>query len=539
MLIITDEILKSAEEYKNNLQKYKEGKIADFKSFSAFMGIYKEGPKDTFMVRPRIPGGVITLEQFKLINEIAKKFAEEKIRFTTRQDIQLHSVKLDYLDKVVDELIRAGLTTKGAGGDSVRNVACSPLSGVTQDEAFDVTPYMLEVCNFMLLDPENLHLPRKYKISFSNSPEDTANASIADIGFIAKMVNEKKGFEVYGVGGLGIGARVSLKLEDFIEENDALYYIQAMRNVFAKEGDRNNRQKARLRFVLQRLGEESFIRIFKEELVKLKEEDNLKLNVEQKFENINKITLEDNVIQDDKIYKNIIFTQKQPGLYSLYIHPQNGNMLTEEVDKVINFLEKLNYKTSIRVTMTQGFYIRDLQQKDVIRLADITTQFTSIYNINNSITCAGPTICNCGINNSQGMLKKITEIFEKESSDIKDALPRIQISGCHNSCGHHQKGLIGVTGKRKRTEDGIVPIYAISFNGRVGSEAAFGEVYGEIPAKKIPKFLLELALLKVSSGSSDFVEFIENSKLGIKDLVLKYSTIETIDADPDLYLDFK
>ena len=162
MLIITDEILKSAEEYKNNLQKYKEGKIADFKSFSAFMGIYKEGPKDTFMVRPRIPGGVITLEQFKLINEIAKKFAEEKIRFTTRQDIQLHSVKLDYLDKVVDELIRAGLTTKGAGGDSVRNVACSPLSGVTQDEAFDVTPYMLEVCNFMLLDPENLHLPRKY-----------------------------------------------------------------------------------------------------------------------------------------------------------------------------------------------------------------------------------------------------------------------------------------------------------------------------------------------------------------------------------------
>lgn len=537
MLTMTNEILKSVEEYKNNLQQYKEGKLKEFKPFSAFMGIYKEGPKDTFMVRPRIPGGVITLDQLKALNEIAKKYAEGKLRFTTRQDIQLHSVKIEDLDKVVDDLIKAGLTTKGAGGDGVRNVACSPLSGVAQDEVFDVTPYMLEVCNYMLIDPENLHLPRKYKISFSNNAKDTANATIADIGFIAKMVDGKKGFEVYGGGGLGVGARLALKLEDFIPDSDALYYIQAMRNVFAKEGDRTNRQKARLRFVVQRLGESDFIQLFKEELQLLKMNDDLKLHINA--DEINSTILKHDRTQLDSPYKNVVIPQKQPGLYSVYIHPQNGNMLAERMDEVIKFLENLDYKTNIRATMTQGFYVRDLQEKDIEGLMQLIKAFSSRYDIDNSITCAGPTICNFGINNSQGMLNQIIQTFESQPADIKEALPKIQISGCYNSCGHHQKGLIGVTGKRKRTNDGIVPTYAISFNGRVGLNATFGQVYGEIPAKKMPEFLLELARLKVNSGHDEFVDFIERKEQEVKDLIALYSSIETIDANPDLYMDFK
>ncbi|MHC1683145.1 MAG: nitrite/sulfite reductase [Clostridiaceae bacterium] len=538
MLNITEDILKSIEVYEDNLQKYKDGVLDNFKSFSAFMGIYKERLTETYMIRPRIPGGVVTLEQLKVISNIAKKYGENKVRFTTRQDIQFHSVKIDYIDKVLNELIEAGLTTKGAGGDSVRNVACSPLSGVSKDDVFDVTPYMKEVANYMLVDPSNLSLPRKYKISFSNSPEDTVNATVSDIGFIAKVVEGKRGFEVYIGGGLGGGARVALKIEDFIEEGEALYYVQALREVFAREGDRTNRSRARLRFVRQRIGDEEFVKVFREELKKVKAEENLKLNIK-----INEDTAIYNLNQEEAIfeekYKNIVFPQKQKGYYSLYIHPQNGNMITDDLDKVLDYLSTLNYEVSIRLSMTQGFYVRDLKVNEVRELINITKVFSSRFNIENSITCAGPTICNFGINHSQGLLYKLIETFKDKTPEVKDTLPRIFLSGCHNSCGAHQKGLIGLTGRKKRTEDGMVPTYTISFNGMVGANIAkFGEVFGEIPAKKLPDFFLELSVIKACSNYKDFTLFIENNKTEVKALIEKYSVIESLSENPDIYSDF-
>jgi sulfite reductase (ferredoxin) len=538
MITITNEILNSIEDFKNKLQQYKEGKFENLKSFSPIMGIYKERLTDTYMIRPRIAGGVTTIKQLESISKIAKKFEGVKIRFTTRQDIQFHSVKVDYLDDMLDELVKIGLITKGAGGDGIRNIACSPLSGVSKDEVFDVTPYMNEVTNYMMKNPENRKLPRKYKIAFSNSPEDTANATIADIGFIAKIVQGKKGFEVYAGGGLGGGARVALKLEDFIDDTEALYYAQAMKQVFEREGDRTNRQKARLRFVVQRLGEEKFIEMFRKELHILKGEQDLYLNLELKEEVI-KNDLEDNELLWENKYENIIYPQRKSGYYSLYIHPRSGDINTNDLDKVLDFLNSLNYEISIRLTMTQGFFVRDLLLKDVERLIAITSNFSSTFNLYNSVTCVGPRVCNFGINNSKGLYNNIIEAFKYTSNDIKSALPRLLIAGCHNSCAQPQKGLIGFIGKRKRTDDGLIPVYSISFNGRVGAGGAkFGKVSGEIPAKKIAEFLLELAQLKVSSSNLDFAYFLENKEVRVIELVTKYSSLESFSANPDLYSDF-
>lgn len=541
MITITEEILKSVEEFKDNLQLFNEGKIEDFKSFTSIMGIYKERLTETYMVRPRIPGGCTTLEQLKKINEIAKKYEGTQIRFTTRQDIQFHSVKIENLGNILDDLIKAGLTTKAAGGDGVRNVACSPLSGVAVDEVFDVTQYMKAVANYMMEDPKNLKLPRKYKIAFSNSLEDTVNATITDIGFIAKIVNGKRGFEVYGAGGLGGGPRVGIKLEDFIDHKDALYYIQAMKQIFEREGDRENRNKARLRFVIQRLGEEAFREMFRIELNKVRAEKDLTLNVDysqeqDEIENIKEV----NIKQWDKKYENRIINQKQKDCYTVYIHPISGNMIIDNLDIILNFLTNLDYKVSIRLTMTQGFFVRDLKESDAKELVDLTQEFSSMFNIDNSVVCAGPKICKFGINNSQGLLKRIIENFKDKPFEAKNALPQILISGCPNSCAQPQKGIIGLIGKRKRTEDGMIPTYSILFNGKAGPDVArFGEVYGEIATKKIPGFFEELAQLKVNSGYEEFARFIENKETEIRELVNKYSTLESISEKPDLYSDFE
>ena len=539
MITITEEILKSVDDFKENLRLYNEGKIENLKSFSSIMGIYKERISDTYMVRPRIPWGCVTLEQLKAISKIAKKYGGNQIRFTTRQDVQFHSVKIENLSNVLDDLIKAQLTTKAAGGDGVRNVACSSLSGVAIDEVFDVTPYMKAVANYMMEDPKNLKLPRKYKIAFSNSLEDTVNATMTDIGFIAKIVGGKRGFEVYSAGGLGGGPRVGIKLEDFIDHKDALYYVQAMKQIFEREGDRTNRHKARLRFVLQRLGEENFREMFRIELNKVRAEKDLILNIDYEREVVEN-SKQRNKKQWDKNYENRIINQKQEGYYSVYIHAQSGDMITDNLDTILDYLTVLDYKVSIRLTMTQGFFVRDLKEKDAERLIDLTCDFSSIFNIDNSVVCAGPKICNFGINNSQGLLKQIIETFKYQSFGIKNALPQLLISGCANSCAQPQKGIIGFIGRKKRTDDGMIPTYSILFNGKVGPNVArFGEVYGEIPAKKIPNFLKELANLKVNSDHIDFVEFIENKETEIRELVIKYSSLESIKENPDLYSDFQ
>ncbi len=521
MIVITEDILQSIEDFKAKLQQYNEGKLDNLKPFASIMGIYKEGPRSTYMIRPRIAGGVTSLEQLRAINQIAKKHGIQ-VRFTTRQVIQFHAVKLEAVSAVLDDLVQCGLITRGAGGDGVRNIACSPLSGVAQDEVFDVTPYVKAVTNYMMKDPENLKLPRKYKVAFSNSEEDTANATIADIGFIAKTVNGQRGFAVYGGGGLGGNARVALKLEDFIADTDALYYGQAMKQVFAREGDRTNRHKARLRFVVQRLGEDGFIRMFQTELKELRKSgQDLKLQIEP--EEVQPGAADKEFPWDDK-YKNAIVPQKQTGCYAVYIHPAKAAISTENLDHLLNFLSGLDYPVSIRLTLTQGFFVRDVKAEDVKGLLEAAAGFSSIFDVENSVSCVGPTICNFGINDSQELLGSILEGFKTAEDALKAALPRILISGCPNSCGQHQKGLIGFTGKRTRTADGVIPTYGLSFDGGVGPGVArFGTAYGDIPAEKIADFLLDLARLKLTAGGGCFSEFIQSQEAEVKKLVAAYS----------------
>lgn len=423
----------------------------------------------------------------------------------------------------------------------MRNIACSPLSGVAIDEIFDVTPYMKAFADYMMKDSNNIKLLRKYKIAFSNSLKDTVNATTTDIGFIAEIVDGKRGFQVYGAGGLGRSPRVGIKLEDFIDHEDVLYYVQAIKQMFEREGDRISNHKARLRGVIQRLGEEKFREMFKAELDKVRGEKDLKLKInyskEQKdVKNIKEV----NIKQWDKKYDNRIINQKQEGYYTVYVHSVSGNMIADNLDIILHFLTKLSYQVSIRLTMTQGFFVRDLKENDAQKLVDLTREFSSIFNIDNSVACAGSKTCNFGINNTQGLLKKIIENFKNKSFEIKDALPKLFISGCPNSCAQPQKGLIGLIGKKKRTEDGLIPVYSMLFNGKVGTKLArFGEVYGEIAAKKIPDFFIELADLKVNSGCENFEQFIENKELDIRKLVSKYSLLDSFNEKPELYSDFE
>ncbi|UZQ51563.1 sulfurtransferase TusA family protein [Clostridium kluyveri] len=541
MIAINEENYKSIEDIKDKSEQYKLATIDPlrFKAFRVSMGVYEQREKETYMVRTRIPGGVINLEQFKCISELGAKYSQGKIRFTSRQDIQFQSVNLESVYPIMKSLIEVGIITKGTGGNTVRNVACSPLSGVSLDDVFDVTPYVKAATNYLIKDPTTMNLPRKYKIAFSNSNEDTANATVSDLGFIAKILNNKKGFELYGGGGFGGSPSVSLKLRDFIEAKDILYYIQAMKNLFEKEGDRTNKNKARIRFIVKRLGQEKFIQLFNEEVDKLKSSVNLDVDVNENEFILNTST---DIVKEAAVseeLKNILFPQKQSGYYSVYIHPQSGHLSTDNLDAILGFVKNLNYKTSIRVTNTQGFFIRDLKENDAEKLIGMIKDFTSIYNIDNSLTCVGASTCQLGLCLSQNLLTAIKEEFKNTSPEIKSSLPRLYISGCPNSCAQHEKGQIGLHGRARRTEGGLIPMYSVSLGGKVGSGCArMGDAFGDIPAKKVPEFLHELSKLKVNSNYDDFYEFLADKSSDIKELIEKYSHIEKFIGESDIFFDF-
>lgn len=539
MLNITDENRKEVEDFKEKAEQYLNKQIDPlrFKAFRVSMGVYEQREKENYMIRMRLPGGFVTLPQLKVISKLGEEYSHGKIHLTSREDAQFHKVDLKDVYKVLKELIDNGIMTKGTGGNTVRNVASSPLSGAAYNDVFDVETYKDRVTNYLIKDPTNMNLPRKYKIAFSDSIDDTANASISDLGFIAQIKDGVKGFKVFGAGGLGGKPRVSIKLADFIEAKDVLYYVIAMKKLFEKEGDRTNKNKARIRFITYRYGDEKFKELFNEELKKVKEQENLDILIDEN----NKAQYEDLEYIDDLSdkYENVLFKQKQKGYYSVYVHPECGNLKIGDLNKVINFLDGLNYKVTIRLANTQGFFARDIKNEDAIKFADIIGDFSSNINLFNSSTCAGAATCQLGLCLSQGLLKAIKDKFKNEDIKIKKALPKIYISGCLNSCAQHEKGAIGLNGRAKRTDDGLIPMYTVSLGGYLGFNGAkLAEAVGDIPAKKVPEYLLKLAKLKVNSGYVNFYEFLDNNRKAIKALTEKYSAIESYKNNPDLYFDW-
>lgn len=435
MVKLTDKIRKDQRVYREKYNKLSEGKISfdEFKPYASSMGVYAQRKAGTFMVRPRILSGIVSVMQLKKISEISKKFSYGKIHLTTRQDVQFHKLNMEDTPEIFDELLEVDLINKGAGGNSVRNVSCSPLSGVDRNEVFDVTQHSEAVTEYLLGLDNICTLPRKYKIAFSNSKTDTARATVSDLGFVAKLVDRKRGFEVYGAGGLGGSPSVSIKLSEFVSEEEILYYVKAMMDLFDAKGDRSNRNKARIRFIRYRLGDEDFIKLFNSYLDAVKETYDLRINIKPDMD----------IPESPHIYggkDKRVEEQKNRGSYSLFVHPVNGDIMADDLDNIIRYAENLDYEIDFRLTGTQGVCIRNVRGNDVEGLLEIIRPFTREHVVENSVACTGASNCRIGLCNTNGLIEDLKETLENIDEGTRVKLPRIFVSGCKNSCGWHHIG---------------------------------------------------------------------------------------------------
>lgn len=502
------------EEFRKTGHKFVNGELnlMQFKHASGGFGVYAHKGGKEFMIRLRIPSGITNVAEMKKVYDFAKKYGLDKIHFTTRQAIQLHGLNIDEICDLMKEALDNDIYTRGAGGNYPRNVAMSPLAGVDPNEAFDVTPYGLAIGNYFLERIYTYKLPRKLKVSVSGGSDDAAHCTIQDLGFVAVNKDGKEYFEVYLGGGLGQNPKIAAKYNELIDPKDVLYYVEAMVKMFMAEGDYENRNRARVRYILDRMGEKDFLACYKKHVNEVIEKENLEIDVKAKSYDKKGIEIE---LEDSRL-----FNQKQNGLYSVYLHPIGGQLLIKDLKEILDLIS--NFKDiDIRLAMSEGIYFRNLNGEEAKKLLQLTENMSAKTKFEQSVSCIGVPICQIGLCNSQGTLNAVMDYFKANNGNMH-VLPTVHFSGCQNSCGVHQIGSIGFTGKKKRIGDKVDECFSLFIGGAYGiGETKLGVVYGDLPAAKIPEFLLELSKT-IESSNLSFNEYIISKEDEFKGLVNKY-----------------
>ena len=502
--------------------------------------LYTEGrKKGTYMIRPRFFESKIDIEDFEYLLDVVQKYCDKRLHLTTRQDFQLHGIEKENLPDLLEAISKRGFFTKATCGDSTRAVITPETTGF-EEEVFDVSAHAKIVTDYILNGREFMHLPRKYKIAFSNKEENSLYAKINDIGFQAVIQDGKKGFRVYVGGGIGPISTNAIILREFIEEDDFLYYIHAIRNVFNDHGNRKIRARARLRYVLLNLGEEKFLELCNEYISNFYAEkgDSLRvyarklldereiLDKEKELEKIEVFSNGENTdesIKDDEFIKSErnIVAGKHKGEYGYYLRPARGNIYKEDGEKLIKFVKSLDYKIELKLTSFQSILVRGLKKEDVLKLREIMEEYYGENEFFNSYSCIGSTTCNVGILDTPPILDYIFKYFENEEKrELTNYLPQIKIAGCPNSCATPQIAKLGFSGRRKKDGE----YFAIFARGEfTGKTVKLNEIVGEIKASKIPYFLEDIANI-IKEENIEFEEFVHEERF--IELIEKYKEFE-------------
>ena len=485
------------------INDFRSGKIHDerFRSLRLARGIYGQRQPGVQMIRIKLPFGKVTFKQFLRIADIADEYASGNLHLTTRQDIQIHYVSLDRTPELWAKLEQDDITLREACGNTVRNVTSSPNAGIDPDEPFDVSPYAQAVFAYFLRNPICQEMGRKIKISFSSSNKDTAYSYIHDLGFIPKLNEQgQRGFKVLFAGGLGAQPFLANAIQEFLPENELIPFTESVLRVFDRYGERNNRNKARLKYLVQKLG--------LDEVLHLVEEERIANKVNTYAIDINTVPLpaipsEQDYpavkLSNENHYKHWLATnvvpQKQSGFYAVYVKIKVGDIKTDQARAFVNAI-KFYVADEIRITQNQGLLLKYVAEnalpslyQALLNIDLANAGFDSLADIT---TCPGTDTCNLGISNSMTLAEVLEEVVYEDFPElIYEKNIKIKISGCMNSCGQHGLAEIGLHGSSVKANGKVVPAIQVMLGGgTVGNGVGrVAERVIKVPSKRAPKVL--------------------------------------------------
>jgi ferredoxin-nitrite reductase len=447
-----------------------------------------DGDDDAFMMRVKIPGGILTPEQSRVIGKIAANFANGPIPnphfgnnfldLTTRQDVQMHWIKMGDVPEIWRTLEEVGITTVQACGDSARNVLCCPVSGLGHEEVIDAYPLVRAISEYFTGNREYANLPRKFKMSVTGCLEDCAQAEINDIGMLpARLEDGTVGFNVRVGGGLSDGPRMASDIDVFVEPAGVVEITRAIAQVYGELGNRENRWTARLRYLVHELGPEGF----REEL-----EKRLSIPLIPAGKELTKRYRGDHVG---------VHPQKDEGLYYVGLNVPVGRMSGEHFEEAGRLAQE--YGSEIRLATDQNLIITGVSEE---RLEDLLSEpLLKRYSPSPGafergvVACTGSEFCRFGIVETKIRALQWAREMDRRVGDPGQEAVRMHFSGCSASCAQPQIGDIGFRGETAKKGEAIVEGVDIGLGGSLGRDAAFIDwVEGAKPAEEVPEALVRV-----------------------------------------------
>ncbi|MGB4861430.1 MAG: nitrite/sulfite reductase [Tepidiformaceae bacterium] len=497
---------KELEDFQTEAHRMLNGELDElqFIGYRLKQGVYGQRQANVQMVRVKLPFGGVTPDQMDAMAEVAEKYAPlRKGHITTRQNFQFHHIPLARAAEALFLMGKAGLSTREACGNTVRNVTGDPWAGVQPGELFDPTPYAGAFARFWLRNPLSQLLPRKFKAAFTATDADNAITGIHDLGFIPRIQNGVKGFEVVTGGGLSIMARNAGVLTPFVSVDEYLKLSEAVVRIFEKADElRKNRSKARLKFLVDRVGIEEFRRMVDDELKgdwanKDFRPDRLLYIHDEEAKAPAKKPNYGQPNGDRREFAAFatanVAAQQQQGFSTVEVKVTRGDLKPEQFRGIANIMREYCGGYA-RTTVGQNIVLRWVRDESLyevfqklkeLGLADLGSQ-----TITDVVSCPGTDSCKLGITASMGLNQAIQE--KVEVMDIRDPLTKkihIKMSGCPNSCGQHHIANIGFHGAAMKVGPQQLPAYHMFLGGSYdnGNLRMATQLKVRLPAKRGPE----------------------------------------------------
>jgi len=521
----------------HQLRRFERGEIdaEAWRAYRVLRGVYPQRQDGTHMVRAKIPQGALSADQLRALADAARRFSRGFVHITTRQDVQLHFVAQEDLVPALARLGEAGLTTQGACGNAVRNVVACPLAGVSPDEAFDVTPHAEAVSRHFLRHPLGLSLPRKFKIAFEGCREDHVRTAIHDIGFRARVRDGARGFAVTVAGGTSTVCTSGSVLAEFLPAGEVLALSEAIVRVFHARGDREHRQRNRLKFLVRQLGFEAFRALVEGELARVRAEgapllpfdpdaqaeepppDHVRPPAPAPAALAARLAADPPrgpgllpetapevapaAAQRALFYRTNVRPQRQAGFSVVTVSPARGDLSSAQLDIVAD-LALAHGDGTVRLANGGHVLFRWVAVEAVRalheRLAAAGLGRAGAGSAGDVVACPGSESCRLAVTGTRELARDVDAHVRGRLGEaaLAERLP-VHASGCPNGCSQHHLAAIGLQGSLRKLGGRAAMQYFLLLGGGVAEDggARFGKLAAKIPRRHVPEAVERLTRL--------------------------------------------
>ena len=548
--------------FETQLKRVQAGQMSEkvFLEFRLRHGVYGQRQEGVQMQRIKIPLGMLTAKQMIRLADLSEEYADGISHITTRQDVQYHFVDINDTPNMMRRLAEVGITTREACGNVVRNVTGCPEAGVCSTEEFDPTPHALAMATFLLRHPDAQNFGRKFKIAYSGCADKPCGlAKMHDIGAVATVREEGRqkirGFKVYVGGGLGAIPHQAKLYSDFIPADQMLPLAQAMSRVFARLGEKDDRNRARMKFLVNILGIDEFRRLVEEERAKLPIDPEwasaiarASTRIEQPLKPGSTLSPGAKTIPGFDVWIGTnVRSQAQDGYSMVEVFLPLGDITADQLRALAVVCQKYISDT-VRTTVTQNLLLRWVSDADLPALYEdlerIGLSRTGSGRLADITACPGTDSCKLGITSSRGLAAVFDEKFNGSDEGIEETSHRedikIKISGCFNSCGQHHIADIGFLGSVQRKGAFTAPVFQVVLGGTSDHNAdSYGLVTAKVPARNAPRVVERLTAL-YSTEKQDgetFSRFVGRLGKARMKSEIEELTLQAYESAPELYID--